>query len=99
MNVRFSTEAQEQAEAIDTWWRDNRPEAADLFARELAEAKAVLVVSTRSAPVFTILHEQPVRRIWLPRTRHHVYYTCDFANGMVMVHAVWGGPREKPPKL
>lgn len=99
MNVRFSPEAEEQADRIDTWWRDNRPEAAGLFARELAEAKDLLVASPKSAPIFTILNEQPVRRIWLPKTRHHVYYTCDFENGVVMVHAVWGGPREKPPKF
>lgn len=42
MNVELSLEAEEQAEACDAWWRENRREARDLFARELAATRAQL---------------------------------------------------------
>jgi len=40
MNVRFTPEAQAQADECDTWWRQHRT-ARDLFARELAGIKEV----------------------------------------------------------
>ncbi len=33
----------------------------------------------------------------MPKTKHHVYFTSDVENGEVIVHAVWGAPREGGP--
>lgn len=40
-----------------------------------------------------------VRRVLLRKTRNHVYYEIDRANGVVMIIAVWGAPKGEGPKL
>jgi len=40
-----------------------------------------------------------VRRVVLPKTRHHVYYEVDRKNDLVMILAVWGAPRGRGPTL
>ena len=98
MNVRFTPEAQAQAGECDTWWRQHRT-ARDLFARELAGIKEVLRSNPKLGTVYTILDGQPVRRVLMAKTHHHVYYAADFEADVVMIHAVWGAPREGVPEL
>jgi hypothetical protein len=59
MKVRFTPEAEEQAEAIDSWWRQHRMDARGLFAREPA----------------------------------------NMAQGILIIHAIWGAPKGRGPKL
>lgn len=98
MNVRFTPEAQAQADECDTWWRQHRT-ARDLFARELAGMKELLLSNPKLGTVYTILDGQSVRRVLMPKTRHHVFYAADFAADVIMIHAVWGAPRESGPSL
>ncbi len=42
MKTRLAGPARQQADRIDCWWRENRAAARDLFAREFAEARALL---------------------------------------------------------
>jgi len=51
MRIYFTPEANEQAERCGTWWRENRPTTPDLFARDLAEAKALLLIAPNIGPV------------------------------------------------
>ncbi len=99
MKVRFTPEAEEQAGAIDAWWRENRSSARELFARELADAKALVTTSPKIGTIYTLLDDQPVRKVYMPRTRHHIYYTYHQDDGEIVIHAVWGAPRGRGPKL
>jgi len=63
MKVVFTPEAEQQAERCDSWWRENGRSARDLFARELAEAKALLVEAPNIGVLYTMLDGQPVRRV------------------------------------
>ncbi len=74
MKVDLSPEAEEQAEACDAWWRENRPDAHDLFAHELAATRAQLASVPKIGVVWRIVRGKPVRKFLMPRTRHHVYY-------------------------
>jgi plasmid stabilization system protein ParE len=98
MKVRFTPEAEKQADESDAWWREHR-DVRDLFARELAATMATLVAAPRLGTIYTILDGQPVRKVLMPKTRHHVYYTADIEAGVILVHAVWGAPRGRGPKL
>lgn len=40
-----------------------------------------------------------VLRVLLPKTKNHVYYEIDRENGVAMVLAVWGAPKQRGPKL
>jgi plasmid stabilization system protein ParE len=98
MNLRLSPEAEQQAEDCDAWWRENRKDARDLFARELAATFAQLANTPKIGVVWNGVRGRPVRRFLMPRTRHHVYYELE-ASGGVIIHAIWGAPRERAPKL
>lgn len=98
MKVRFTPDAQEQADECDQWWRQHRT-ARDLFARELAGTKELLLVNPKFGAVHTILNGQPVRKVLMPKTRHHLYYVADFDADVIIIHAVWGAPKEHGPNL
>ncbi len=96
MNVRFTPEAEHQADECDLWWRENR-DARDLFARELAETLVMLRTSPHSGIVYTMLDGDAMRRVLMPKTRHHVYFVSDPEAEELVIHAVWGAPRERGP--
>jgi hypothetical protein len=98
MKVQFTPEAEEHADTSDTWWREHR-EVRDLFARELADTTALLLVTPKLGTIYTILDGQPVRKVLMPRTQHHIYFTSDIDAGVILIHAVWGAPRGRGPKL
>lgn len=98
MNVRFTEEAEEQAEACDKWWRENR-DARDLFALELRDTKALIVSTPKIGTVYTILDGKQMRKVLMPKTRHHLYYVADPAEDEIIIHAVWGASKEHGPRL
>jgi plasmid stabilization system protein ParE len=99
MKVFFTPEAEQQADYCDAWWRENRPASRDLFARELAEAKALVLNVPDIGSVYTMLEGQPVRRVLMKKTRHHFYYVVDADHDCITVHSVWGARKEQGPKL
>ena len=98
MNVFLSPDAEEQAEACDAWWRENRKDADDLFAHELAATRAQLASTPKIGVVWRIVRGKPIRKFLMPRTRNHVFYEIE-PSGDIMIHAIWGGPKEHGPKL
>ena len=40
-----------------------------------------------------------MRKVLMPKTRHHLYYVADFDEDVIIIHAVWGAPRESGPTL
>jgi len=99
MKLAFTASAQQQADESDAWWREHRSESPDLFARELADARSSLLRAPNIGIIHGVIDGQPVRRILLAKSRTHVYYSVDTANGVVQVLAVWGAPKERAPRL
>lgn len=99
MKTRLTGPARQQADRIDRWWRENRPAARDLFARELAEARALLAATPEMGSPYAERQGVLVRRTLLPKTHQHVYYEVDRENDLVMILAVWGAPRGRGPRL
>ena len=97
MKLVFTLEAERQAEESDLWCRANRPKAPGLFAKKLTEAKTFIVRTPKLGKVHTLVDGQEMRRVLLPKTGHHVYYTVDMA--LITIHAVWGAPRSGGPRL
>ncbi len=95
MKVAFSAEAQEQVERIDAWWRENRRAAPGLFAEELEAALRMVA----EAPAAAMRYEPKpdVRRLLLPRSRHHLYIVEQPTR--VYVVAVWSAYRARGPRL
>jgi plasmid stabilization system protein ParE len=97
--VELAPEALEQAHAIDEWWRENRPAAADLFVAELTVALERLEVSPLSSARYDKTGMVGLRRLFLPRTRYHVYFTVVGDEAIVRVHAIWHSAKGRGPQL
>ncbi len=95
MKVVVAKDARDQANDIDAWWRENRPEAPDMFQAELIAALQLLA----DAPNTGTRYERNYRRVRLQRTRHNVFYEVDRQQDVLTVVAVWGMPKGKMPKL
>ncbi|MFL5264425.1 MAG: type II toxin-antitoxin system RelE/ParE family toxin [Anaeromyxobacteraceae bacterium] len=99
MKLVFTPEAERQASEMDAWWREHRPDARDLFARELAEARELMAATPGVGVTYTDANAKTARRVLLPKTRNHVYFEVDEQRGLVIVLAVWGAPRRRGPQL
>jgi plasmid stabilization system protein ParE len=99
MKLVFTPEAEQQASEMDSWWRGHRPDARDLFARELAEARDLIGATPGIGVTYTTRSGKTARRVLLPKTRNHVYFEVDEEQGLVIVLAVWGAPRRRGPSL
>ena len=94
--VELSEEAHAQVTEIDTWWRENRDAAPDLFTTELGNALTML----ERAPSLGTPYEagtRRVRRLLLRRTQYHVYFVEEADR--LFVIAVWSVFRGRAPKL
>ena len=99
MKVRFTPRARRAALAMADWWRENRPLAPDLFDRELEAARGRLEQQPELPPIYETVRGRVIRRVLLPKTEGHVYYSVDHATESVVVHIVWGARKGRGPKL
>lgn len=99
MKIVFTPEADQQVEECDAWWRRNRKATGSLFAHELAAVKELILKSPGIGTVYATLDGEPVRRLLMKKTDNHLYYSVDHHRDCVIVHSVWGGPKEHGPKL
>lgn len=99
MKLFFTPQAERQAAEMDLRWREHRPASRDLFARELAEAGELIAGTPSAGSTYSTGGGKAYRRVLLPRTRNHVYVEVDASQDRVVVHAIWGAPRGRGPKL
>lgn len=97
--VRSVPTADEQIDVADAWWRTHRPGAPDLFANELRAAKELLSSSPEAGQRRQHKHIPGLRRLLLPKSRYHVYYTHNPKREDVVILAVWSAVRGKRPRL
>lgn len=94
--VRTTPRVDAQILTIDSWWREHREKAPDLFEQELGLAFRTI----SAAPGAGRRYPHPdadVRRIVLRATRHHVYYVE--REDYILVVAVWGAVKGTGPDL
>jgi hypothetical protein len=80
-------------------WREHRLGSRDLFARELAEARALIAGAPAAGSTYSTRSGKLYRRVFMPKTKNHVYFEVDEARDLVVVHAIWGAPKGRGPKL
>jgi hypothetical protein len=89
VRVRFTPEARDAARAKRAWWEQERDKAPDLFRRELEAVVAQLRVSPTTAQQYTIDKGRVIWRVFMPKTKHHVYYRVDQAAQEVEIVSLW----------
>jgi len=97
--VGFSRTADAQVETIESWWRENRPAAPDMFSRELESAVRLLETSPLIGKAYPQAPVPEVRRLLIGRSRYHVYWEVDVASTAVTILAVWYAGRGSGPRL
>ena len=95
--VALTERASAQVDAVDDWWRANRPSAPRLFSQEFAGALEFLSIMPQAGRRYERSGVRGVRRLLLRATRHHVYYRVD--TDQITVLAVWSGVRGGGPNL
>lgn len=99
MKLVFTHEAQRQAKEMDTWWREHRPKARGLFAQELDETRRLILSSPSIGSKYMTRRGAVAQRVLMPKTKSHVYFEVDEAQGLIIVLAIWGAPRGRGPLL
>ena len=98
MRLRLTARALADAKRMKTWWRRHRSKAEDLFEEELDAALERIMATPNLGSVYEPADlDVKVRRILMPKTRNHVYYTVTAAE--IVVLTVWGAPKRRGPKL
>ena len=97
--VRVAPRAQAQLDEAVAWWKANRLASPTLVLGELEAA----LLRLRHAPSSGVNYRQNgaqwVRRILLPRSRYHVYYTVEDATRLVNIIAFWHATKRRGPRL
>ena len=94
--VRTTPQADLHIIELDTWWREHRDSAADLFEQELSIAFRTIAAAPQTGKRYR--HpDSAVRRVLLRTTRNHVYYTE--RDDHILVVAVWGAVKGRGPNL
>ena len=97
--VGFSRAADAQVETIESWWRENRPAAPNMFRRELEAAVRLLETSPLIGKAYLQAPVPDVRRLLIGRSRYHVYWEVDVATQAVTIIAVWYAGRGSGPRF
>jgi len=91
-------EAQQQFEAEDAWWRENR-DAKDLFVEEFSAVLGRISSMPEVGQRYRRTRGKLMQRMLMKKTRCHVYYFHDQEHGVLEVHSVWGARRRRGPRL
>jgi len=95
--VVFQRRATREIEAVDEWWRANRPAAADLFLTELERMLAAVALMPNLGSPAASARLAGVRRVLLRRTRYYVFYRV--REETLAVLAVWHSSRGTGPRV
>ena len=98
MKLQMNAEARRRAQLINSWWREHRPAASNLFIEELTAAFDLLLTSPRIGTRYQALSKRLIHRYLLQKTQQHVYYWVDDNQQTLRVLTIWGAIR-RPPKL
>jgi hypothetical protein len=99
VKIEISKRARRHIERRQAWWREHRPAALGLFLDELAAAERLLRVTPELGLIYVERNTRTVRRLLLPKTGTHVYYSLDANQDILTVLAVWGAQRGRTPRL
>ena len=95
--VEVTPRALAQIERAALWWAENRPAAPGAIRLDLAGAFEVLAQQPGIGARCTARHYPELRRLYLARTRYHIYYRV--TGSTLLVLAFWHASRGRGPAL
>ena len=94
--VRFTATAQRHVNREESWWLQNRDHR-HLFAADLETALRILTYLPGVGTPYEQAGVTGLRRLYLRKLDCHLYYTFDEKE--VIVRALWGARRRRPPHI
>ncbi|HEX5054734.1 MAG TPA: type II toxin-antitoxin system RelE/ParE family toxin [Planctomycetota bacterium] len=98
MEVIVVPTAEAQIREVDSWWREHRTAAPELFVQELAAALALIGSRPRIGRRRRHATIPGLRRVLLRSTRYHLYYV-PVDEHRIFVLAVWSAVRGRGPSM
>jgi plasmid stabilization system protein ParE len=93
--VIISKRAEREIRLFEAWWVENRPDAPDLFYRELRHALRLLGDHPEIGQSVPLRRHPTAHRYLLSGTLRHLYY--DFTEDTLEILSVWGAVRRTKP--
>jgi plasmid stabilization system protein ParE len=97
--VIIIAEAEEQVRAIHRWWHENHGMEPRAFLDEFARATELLSAAPDIGQPFRRATRPGVRRLYLRRSQHWIYYVHVRTHALVSILAVWSTKRGAAPPL
>jgi plasmid stabilization system protein ParE len=97
LRVRIKPRAVRQIDEAAAWWSGNRPAAPGAIRKDIKAALAALGEQPGIGTRVENSRNQEVRRLYLPRTRHFLYYRVK--GQYLEVVAFWHESRESGPSV
>jgi plasmid stabilization system protein ParE len=91
--------ARRQVNELSAWWRQNRTAARTAVRNELARVFRLILAQPRIGPRALDVDLPDVRRIYLSRIGHHLYYRVLESSGIIEILAVWSDSRGEGPPI
>ena len=84
---------------VDAWWRMNRPKSPELFSNEFRRSVNLIAHAPQIGQSYEAPESLPLRRYFLQRTGHHVYYRFDERKRCVTVLGIWNAASGSEPNF
>jgi hypothetical protein len=94
--VRFTATARAHVRRERAWWLQHRDHP-EIFAAQLEQAVKILAVLPGAGNPYPGAGVPGLRRLYLEKLTHHLYYTFD--DDQVIVRAFWRARRGRGPIL
>ncbi len=92
-------EAEEQLRQLHVWWLNNVGTAPTAFLDEFENLTTLLRETPRIGHPFRRSTRPGVRRLYMRRSKHWLYYVYDQAHEVVYILAIWSAARGSDPPL
>ena len=97
LRIRVSARAEAQIRKLDEWWGVHRLAAPDAVLHDVHAALSLLAQQPGIGTLYVSVRVQGVRRLYLSRLGHFVYYRA--TDETLDVLAIWHASRERQPLL
>lgn len=94
--LRFTATARQHVRREKAWWLENRTYT-EIFPAELERALQIVAFLPGAGTPYAEAGVAGLRRLYLRKIDCHLYYTV--AEQEVVVRALWGARRRRPPRI
>ncbi|MCH2111062.1 MAG: type II toxin-antitoxin system RelE/ParE family toxin [Polyangiaceae bacterium] len=99
MKLKFTERGANRVRMLDNWWHDNRPEAPELFKKELEAAKVELLSNPHLGRPYKKIRGRLFRKYLLEGCGEWLYYRVLEDEELIVVHTIWGSLLGSEPEI